>query len=192
MEAFLGIILPSPYNFAPKNWAFCSGQVLAISQNAALFTLLGTNFGGNGVTTFGLPDLRGRVIIGSNAMGVGPGLTSYNLGAMSGTETVTLLTSQLPAHVHPNQFTGVTGSMATSSVGTTNTPSATAILGVPSGTTHIYGNPASAGYSLPVTVNVSGSSTTGIAGGSQPTPIMQPFTALCYIIALSGIFPTRG
>src|SRR5919109_3928213 len=86
-----------PFNFAPRGWAFCNGQLLPISQNTALFSLLGTTYGGNGQTTFALPDLRGRVPISSSQ---GPGLSNYDLGEIGGFESVTLTTNQLPAHTH--------------------------------------------------------------------------------------------
>src|SRR5215475_4971153 len=96
-EPFLGQIMLVPYNFAPRGWAFCNGQLLSISQNTALFSLLGTTYGGNGQTTFALPDLRGRVPLSS---GQGPGLSNYNLGQSGGQETVTLTGNQMPAHQH--------------------------------------------------------------------------------------------
>ena len=97
MEPFLGQLMLVPYNFAPRGWAFCEGQLLPISQYSALFSLLGTTYGGDGRTTFGLPDLRGRVPIGA---GQGPGLSNYVLGAKSGVEQVTLTGSQIPSHSH--------------------------------------------------------------------------------------------
>src|SRR6185503_17212020 len=96
-EPFLGMIIIVPYNFAPRGWAFCNGQILPIAQNTALFSLLGTTFGGNGQTTFALPDLRGRV---PNSSGQGPGLSSYDLGQVGGVESETLTINQLPAHNH--------------------------------------------------------------------------------------------
>ncbi|MEY2490474.1 MAG: hypothetical protein QOC70_2416, partial [Verrucomicrobiota bacterium] len=96
-EPFIGELMLVPYNFAPRGWAFCQGQLLSISQNTALFSLLGTTFGGNGVTTFGLPDLRGRCALSA---GQGPGLSNYDLGQQSGSETVTLDPNQLPVHGH--------------------------------------------------------------------------------------------
>src|ERR1700716_2959979 len=94
---FLGEITLVPYSFAPRGYAFCQGQILSISQNTALFSLLGTTYGGDGVTTFGLPDLRGRLAISS---GQGPGLSNYTLGEQDGVESVTLTTNQMPAHNH--------------------------------------------------------------------------------------------
>ena len=98
-EPFLGQIILVPYNFAPRGWAFCNGQILPIAQNTALFSLLGTTYGGNGQTTFALPDLRGRVAISS---GQGPGLSNYDLGQVGGTETETLTINQMPMHAHPS------------------------------------------------------------------------------------------
>src|SRR5271170_2051308 len=96
-EPFLGQLMLVPYNFAPRGWALCQGQTLAIAENAALFSLLGTTYGGDGVHTFQLPDLRGRVPVSS---GEGPGLLPYVLGETLGVESVTLLTNQIPAHSH--------------------------------------------------------------------------------------------
>src|SRR5450631_2987711 len=106
-EPFLGEIRMFGFNFNPQGWAQCNGQLMAISQNTALFSLLGTNFGGNGQTTFGLPDLRGRVPVHA---GQGPGLSPYNIGEQTGTENVTLLSSQMPSHSH-----GVSANLAANS-----------------------------------------------------------------------------
>src|SRR5208283_2769592 len=97
MDAFLGSLLLVPYNFAPQGWAFCNGQLLSIAQNAALFSLIGTTYGGDGISTFALPDLRGRV---PNSAGQGPGLANYNLGDTGGAENTTLQVSNMPAHNH--------------------------------------------------------------------------------------------
>src|SRR5438132_6311276 len=94
---FLGMIILVPYNFAPRGWAFCNGQILPIAQNTALFSLIGIQFGGNGQTTFALPNLQSRVVIGA---GQGPGLSNYDLGQAGGIEHVTLTTQQLPLHTH--------------------------------------------------------------------------------------------
>src|SRR6188508_951854 len=97
MEGMIGEVRMFAGNFAPKNWAFCQAQVIAIASNTALFSILGTTYGGNGTTTFGLPDLRGRVCIGP---GQGPGLSNYALGEMAGTQNVTLMINEIPAHTH--------------------------------------------------------------------------------------------
>src|SRR5215510_5189967 len=96
-EPFLGEIIMFGGNFAPRGWALCNGQILSIAQNTALFSILGTTYGGNGQTTFGLPDFRGRVPV---SQGAGPGLSSYDLGEMPATESTTLLINQMPAHTH--------------------------------------------------------------------------------------------
>ena len=96
-EPFLGQIMLVPYNFAPRGWAFCAGQIMPIAQNTALFSLLGTTIGGNGQTTFALPDLRGRV---PNSSGQGPGLANYDLGQVGGFESITLTANAMPAHIH--------------------------------------------------------------------------------------------
>src|SRR5262245_22459981 len=97
-EPFVGEIRIYPYNFAPRGWAFCQGQILAIAQNTALFSLFGTTYGGNGTTTYGLPNLQGRVAV---HVGQGPGLSSYDLGQLGGSETVTLTSQQMGSHSHP-------------------------------------------------------------------------------------------
>src|SRR5215211_5023310 len=96
-EPFIGQIMLVPYNFAPRGWAFCQGQIMSIAQNTALFSLLGTTYGGNGQTTFALPDLQGRF---PNGAGQGPGLSSYTLGQVAGAESVTLTQQQMPLHTH--------------------------------------------------------------------------------------------
>jgi microcystin-dependent protein len=165
---FLGEIRLVPYNFAPKGWAFCDGQILAISQNTALFSLLGTTYGGNGQTNFALPDLRGRHATES---GQGPGLSNIVLGEQGGTETVTLLQTNMPAHTHLVNANN-TGQQ------TTDRPSG-AFLGKGG----VYAS------TMNSTMNPQ---TIGIAGGSQPFSNRPPFLGLHYIIALVGIFPSRN
>src|SRR5215212_9817165 len=106
MEGYIAEIRLFAGNFAPRGWAFCAGQILSIASNTALFSLLGTTFGGNGQTTFGLPDLRGRVAVGP---GQGPGLPSYDLGQMAGETTHTLIINEMPAHNHQAQAAGNSG-----------------------------------------------------------------------------------
>lgn len=175
-ESWIGEIDLVPYNFAPQGWAFCDGQLLSISQNSALFSLIGTTYGGNGTTTFALPDLRGRLPIG---VGQGPGLSNYDLGQTGGTETVTLNNSNMPIHNHPIN--------ATTNPGTTATPGTNVYLAQPQTPDRqeidIYagGTP---------NTQLSPSSTSP-SGGSQPIYNMQPYLGLHYIIALQGIYPTR-
>jgi len=195
-QPFIGEIMTVPYNFAPRNWAYCAGQLLAISQNTALFSLIGTFYGGNGQTTFALPDLRGRAAMGA---GQGPGLTSRTLGEVGGTENVTLLSTQMPMHTHT--LAGVTGTLnAVDLKATEQSPQAGAYLArgvdtapTPDMTPEIY-LPAAAGdpaTKVPLaSINMAGSPAT--AGGSQPHSTMQPYVVLAPIIALFGIYPSRN
>lgn len=181
-EPFLGEIMLTGYTFCPRGWADAAGQLLPISSNTALFSLYGTTYGGDGRTTFALPDLRGRVAV---SLGQGPGLSNYPLGQRGGTETTTLSTAQLPPHTHP-----VTGQvMALSSTGSSPAPAGN----------YPAVNPATAAYGpLPgggSTVAMGANSVTGTAGPSgsgQPVGIVQPYVTLRYCVALQGIFPSRN
>jgi microcystin-dependent protein len=163
-------------NFAPRGWAFCQGQILSIAQNTALFSLLGTTYGGNGQTTFALPDLRGRVPVGS---GQGPGLPNVVLGEMAGAPTHTLTIPEMPAHNHGAQSHGVAAGGNSTSPGGATWATSTARDAVYS----------TAAPDSPMAAN---SVTVGIAGGSQPHNNMQPYLGMNYIIALVGIFPSRN
>jgi len=167
MEPFLGQIQPFAFGIIPKGWAQCNGQLMSIQQNSALFSLLGTTFGGNGTTTFGLPDLRGRVSAGQ---GAGPGLTPRGMGQQIGSENVTLITGQLPAHGH--------ALIGSTSAANTDSPVGSVVAGQAWSTTNptLSTNPA----------NVTAS------GGNQPHPNIQPVQAVNWCIALSGIFPSRS
>jgi microcystin-dependent protein len=169
-EPFLGEIRIFAGNFAIRGWAFCQGQLLAISQNAALFSLLGTQFGGNGTSTFGLPDLRGRVPVGQ---GQGPGLSLYTVGEQNGTETVTLLPTQLPVHNHLLQTRNSRADRSNAN-GAMLAQASDAIYATGTSTTQL----------APQSISPT--------GGSQPHNNMQPFLALNFIIALQGIFPSRN
>lgn len=169
-QPYVGEILLVPYNFAPKGWAECAGQLMPISQNTALFSLLGTFYGGDGKSTFALPDLRGRTPIGS---GQGPGLSDYFLGQTGGEESVTLLVNQMPAHTHT-----VIGS---SNVATVATPGGT--VWASQSLLNIYGT-SSDSPMAPGAV--------GMTGGGQPHDNLSPYLTLNYIIALQGIFPARN
>jgi microcystin-dependent protein len=157
-------------NFAPQGWAFCDGQLLAVSQNDALFSLLGTIYGGDGRTTFGLPDLRGRIPIHA---GSGPGLTTRKLGAKAGVERVTLAVNELPSHSHA-PF------KASDSPGATPDPGGQALN---SAGTDVYVDDLS-----PVAMSAQA---IGNTGGSQPHGNLQPFLCIHFIIALFGIYPSR-
>lgn len=169
-EPFIGEIRMFGGNFAPQGWALCDGQLLAISDNDALFALIGTTYGGDGETTFALPDLRGRLPV---HMGQGSGLSNYVQGQTGGTETVTLTTSQLPLHTHP-----LSGS---NTQATTRSPANT---GLNTAEAQVYSRTLDAG-------NLSGDSI-GPAGGSQPHENVMPFMCINFIIALFGIFPSRN
>ncbi len=167
-EPFIAQITLFAGNFAPRGWAFCSGQILPINQNTALFSLLGTTYGGNGQTTFALPDLRGRVAI---QPGQGPGLSPVNLGEAGGSETETLTVNQLPSH---NHLAGVTQGAQTSTRPAGGVPSAGGAYAAASDGSTM--NPA---FIQPT-------------GGSQPFDVRQPYLGVNYIIALEGIFPSRN
>jgi microcystin-dependent protein len=178
-DQFVGEIRIGAWNFAPVGWAFCSGQLMAISQNTALFSLLGTNYGGNGTSTFGLPNLQGAVPLHAGGSG-GPGLTQRLVGETGGEPTVTLLQTQLPAHNHSVQ--------AHSTGGDLDSPTAANALwaAAHSGKTPIkvYNDTANGTTMNPATI--------ASAGGSQPHNNLPPYLCLTFVIALSGIFPPRS
>ena len=175
MDPFVAEIRIFPFNFAPKGWAFCDGQLLPISQNTALFSLLGTTYGGDGKSTFALPDMQGNSPMHP---GQGPGLSLYDLGQTGGSQFVTLLQSEIPAHAH-------TVGMANIANGDSPTPVACTWATVPSGrgflNTYNSGPPTAqmlATLILPT-------------GGSLPHNNMQPYLTLNFCIALQGVFPAR-
>ncbi|NWK55952.1 phage tail protein [Verrucomicrobiaceae bacterium N1E253] len=181
-DPFLAEIKMFGGNFAPRGWAFCNGQLLAINNYQALFSLLGTTYGGDGRTSFGLPDLRGRAAIHSGNASAGPGLTPRPLGQKSGVEQVTLTANQIPSHHHTasNLKVGV----STQAADTDD----------PSGTVFGVGNE-DAFFEGAANANMGDSSITGTTdntGGSQPHTNMQPYLAVNYIIALQGTFPSRS
>jgi len=186
-EPFLGEIRMVGFNFAPRGWAFCDASILAISTNTALFSLLGTTYGGNGTTTFGLPDFRGRSPVG---MGQGPGLTNITQGEMSGAENVTILSTQMPAHTHLAQdsisIPAVSASTNVAAVPANNTVLGPIAAGGRAGT--LYSTDAANTTLAPFTSQV----TVGPAGGSQPLPIRNPYLGINMVIALEGIFPSRN
>lgn len=192
MEGTIGEIRMFAGNFAPRNWAFCAGQLISIASNTALFSILGTTYGGNGQSTFGLPDLRSRVPVGA---GQGPGLTMITLGEVSGTETVTLLTTQMPAHTHTATavITGSVTPRCLEDTGFGNTPSG-AFPANSAGSTATYTSGAQTPDAVMGTspITASANITIGIAGNSQPVPIRNPYLGMNYIICLYGIFPSRN
>ncbi len=173
MEGTIGEIRMFAGNFAPRAWAFCNGQLLPIAQNTALFSILGTTFGGNGQTTFALPNFQSRVAIGT---GQGPGLSSYALGEQAGTESVTLIPGNLPAHSH--------------TIGA-NTGAATA--GSPAGNVMATAQDANRnGLNLYATTSNAAMAATSAVGSSIPISIVPPYLAMNYIICMEGIFPSRN
>ena len=180
-NVFLGQIDMFGGNFAPKGFAFCNGQLLSIAQNSALFSLLGTTYGGDGRTTFALPDLRSRLPVD---WGQGPGLSNYALGQAAGTTSVTLLTTQIPAH---NHILLATQAIATSAVIANNVLPGQPTVGNPPA---FYGVSQSGKPPLvPVPLNAA---SCGNSGGSQPHPNLMPSLCITFIIALQGIFPSRN
>ncbi|MGV2451758.1 UNVERIFIED_CONTAM: tail fiber protein [Ralstonia mannitolilytica] len=172
-EPFLGQIAFVPYNFAPKYWAECNGQLLPIAQNQALFSLLGTTYGGNGVTTFALPDMRGRVLVHNGQAPGGP--TMYTMGETGGTESVTLLVTQMPAHNHTVNAVTTEGNQNSP---TNNLPADTKTLDKE--------------YSDATANTTMKNTMVGSTGGSQPHENRPPFITLKCIIALAGVYPSQN
>ena len=173
-DPFVAEIRIIPFNFAPKGWAFCDGQLLPISQNTALFSLLGTNYGGDGKNNFRLPDLRARSPM---QPGQGPGLSMHDIGEQGGQAVVTLLPSEMPAHTHTLQ-----ASQTPPEEDGQGTPSPLKLL-APS-TAAVYGDPGDAVALAAEAISP--------AGGGQPHQNRQPFLTLNFVIALQGVFPPRG
>ncbi|MFV8749418.1 phage tail protein [Nannocystaceae bacterium ST9] len=171
MEAFIATIMMFGGNFAPRGWALCQGQIMSISQNTALFSLLGTTYGGDGIQTFALPDLRGRMPMGT---GQGPGLTPRQLGESGGSESVTLTVNNLPAHNHQIAALSNTGDQA-SPANHFSAGGGTGMLPYSSRNDSTM-NPAAL----------------SLTGGNQPVATESPFLALNFIICLEGIFPSRN
>ncbi|ASS49286.1 MAG: phage tail protein [Candidatus Fluviicola riflensis] len=183
-EPFIGEVKLLAFQFAPKSYQLCAGQILAIASNTALFSLLGTTYGGNGSTTFALPDLQGRMPIGQ---GTGPGLPSHSMGEVSGSPSVSLMTSNMPAHVHTVNNVRVS-LKANSAIA----DSGTALDGYPGTSgTNVWAESATAGaFMAPDEAVVSG--TTDITGSNMPIGIMNPYLVMNYSIAIYGIFPSRN
>jgi microcystin-dependent protein len=172
-DPFVAEIRIFPFNFAPKGWALCDGQLLPLSQNTALFSLLGTTYGGNGKSNFALPDLQGRAPMHP---GQGPGLSLHDLGEQGGTDTVTLLQNQMPAHSHslsandqPGEDASPTGEVLARSVGASL-------------------------YQTTTNQNVVqlGTAAVGVTGGGLPHNNLMPYLTLNFCIALQGVFPPRS
>jgi microcystin-dependent protein len=173
MDPTIAVITMFAGNFAPNGWALCQGQLLNISQNTALFSLLGTTFGGNGQTTFGLPDYRGRMPVGAGG--------SVTLGQIAGAPTKTLTVNEMPSHTHNITASGIPASDAPSS------------LASPNGNIYAAQNSPTFVPATSANGQLGGvSATVSPAGGSQPFSIMMPYIAINYIIALTGIYPYRN
>lgn len=171
-DPFIGEIKLVPYNFAPRGWAECNGQLLSIAQNDVLFALIGTMYGGDGQNTFALPDLRGRGVISS---GHGPGLSTYNQGDFGGEEEIILQISQMPAHGHPIAVSN--------DLGNTAEPNDHHLAKAPLGIGYAYG------VASPTTMP---GQAVRLTGGNQPHQNRQPYLAMIYCIALEGVFPPRN
>lgn len=173
MDPFVAEIRIFPFNFAPKGWALCDGQVLPISQNTALFSLLGTTYGGDGKSTFALPNLQGSVPLHAGGGQPGPGLSPYDLGQTGGSDTVTLLEAETPAHRHPvqaqtvdqgdNRIPGPTLNLANQQIYSTTAPNAQL-----------------------------DARTVSTVGGGQPHNNLMPYLTLSFNIALQGVYPPRS
>jgi microcystin-dependent protein len=186
---FLGEIKIFGFNFPPRNWAFCNGQLISIQQNTALFSLLGTFYGGNGVTTYALPNLQGRAPVG---VGQGAGLSAYDLGQETGSGTATLLPAQMPSHTHAFDANNLKGTLrCRDERGNQRSPAGHVLARESSGVTAPFAGGTLAASMAPAAVALTGAPALMAAGGSQPHNNMQPYLALNYCIALSGVFPAR-
>lgn len=178
MDPFIGEIRLLPFSFAPRNWALCNGQILSIASNTALFSIIGTTYGGNGTTTFQLPNLQGQVVTG---VGQGPGLRAWDWGEQFGDNGVTLISTEMPAHNHT--LTGL------NNLGSLSSPAANTYLAKDGRSGGIVNYMQAA----PGTLNTAmAPPTLGISGDGQPHENRQPFLALNYCIALYGVFPARN
>jgi microcystin-dependent protein len=193
---YLGQILQGGWNFAPRGTALCNGQLLAIQQNSALFALLGTQFGGNGQTTFALPNLQSRSMV---HWGTGPGLSTVVIGQSAGTENVTLLQTQMPQHTHTATFTNTSTMGASTTKGTLQAPANGTVLSrtkdgaVPGPSLPLIYLPSGTATDVNLGgLNVAGTVTNAIAGGSQPVGIRNPYLGITHVIATQGIFPSRS
>jgi microcystin-dependent protein len=187
---YLGEIVLFSFNFAPRGWVQCNGQLLPINQNQALFALLGTTYGGNGQTTFALPDMRGRAALGFDQGTAGPGLSNYPLGQSSGTESITLGQAQMPLHSHALTPSAVTPTArCRSGGGNQQTPVGNVPAADASGTVATYSNAAPDASMSTASVAVAGTMTAALTGSSQPHDNRQPYLAMTFCIATQGVFP---
>lgn len=173
-DPYVGQVIPVGFNFAPVGWQICDGTLLPIAEYTALFSLIGTSFGGDGLTNFAVPDLRGRVALGA---GQGVGLQSYTIGQPGGSETVSLTSAQFAGHTHALS--------ATAAAATTPTPGPGVVFGTSPAAEPLY---ASSG----ATAALSANTVSTAPGTAAPHENLQPYTTMTYIIALNGIFPPRS
>ncbi len=173
-DPFIGEIRLFAGNFAPLDWAFCDGQIMQIAQNTALYSILGTTYGGDGKTTFALPNLMGRIPL---SFGQGPGLTKHELGETFGSETITLSANQMSAHSH-------SATVKAANAGTTNQPQNNLFGKI--ARSNIYNTPDAALANM-----AEGSLSLSNSGGSQPHSNMQPYLTLSFIICVYGLYPVR-
>jgi microcystin-dependent protein len=173
-DPFVAEIRIFPFNFAPRGWAFCDGQLLPLSQNTALFALLGTTYGGNGMSNFALPDLQGRAPMHP---GQGPGLSLHDLGETGGSETVTLLESEIPSHAH-----------------TVTAATNPALLAVPSANVSLARSRTVSAYQTTTNSNLTAMAPEALApaGGDTPHNNLMPYVTFNFCIALQGVFPPQG
>jgi microcystin-dependent protein len=183
MEGMIGEIRMFAGNFAPKNWAFCQGQIIQIASNTALFSILGTTYGGNGTTTYALPNLASRVAIGAGTMSGG---STYFLGQAAGEPSVTLITTQMPAHTHT--ATGNYAPPAINGQGDETNPGSAYLASATGGPFGDIYNSASNGVMGPSPITA----TVSPVGGNQPHDNQQPYLGMNYVICMYGIFPSRN
>jgi microcystin-dependent protein len=210
-DPFMGTVMPVAFQFAPVDWQTCQGQSLQVSQYSALYSLLGNTFGGNGSTSFNLPDLQGRTIVGQGTLNLNGGLTSYVPGTKGGASAVTLTSAQLAAHIHPATATVTPGAGYTAP--SLKVAASGAAAGIPSGSNNVLANSADAGGDGVSIYAPAGTATTIPLGGfsagtpaaaptvavnvgpnastAAPVSILSPYLALYYLIAINGIYPTR-
>jgi microcystin-dependent protein len=180
MEGVIGYVTMFAGNFAPKNWAFCNGQTINIASNTALFSILGTTYGGNGTTNFQLPNTQGRTVVGA---GNGPGLSPYALGQTAGSNSVTLSLQQMPAHIHP---VSITAQNPTTAADANLSTASGNVFGRDSNLTPYDSSQSANGGTFQATL------TTSTVGSNAPVQIERPMLGLNYVICQYGVFPARN
>ncbi len=180
MEGVIGFITPYAANFAPRNWAFCQGQLINIASNTALFSIIGTYYGGNGTTTFALPNLAGKVIVGQGTLAGG---STYSIGEQGGNTTTALTTAQLPAHVHAVSYTASVNAAASADAASPGD----AVYAAPSNGDPMYGpSPTATMKAYPGNISMQ------LVGSGVGFSIQDPVMAMNYLICLTGNYPARN